>query len=137
MSTAASAPPLPRPPFAWGQFLALTAGAAVVFALLRLIPTGSDLNHMDFRVEGKGAIEFCDPANPQFIPVVAVKSPVVRLTVELKPLTAAVRSDSPGSKVTELADRLTEALSKVQAPFTLLAFNCATVTVSDVNSSNL
>lgn len=79
MSTAASAPPLPRPPFAWGQFLALTAGAALVFALLRLIPTGSDLNHMDFRVDAKGgqAIEFCDPLNPQFIPVVAVKSPVV------------------------------------------------------------
>ena len=79
MSTAASVPPLDRPPFAWGQFLALTAGAAVVFALLRLIPTGSDLNHMDFRVDPKGgqAIEFCDPLNPQFIPVVAVKSPVV------------------------------------------------------------
>ncbi|MFM9090573.1 MAG: hypothetical protein ACKOUK_02380, partial [Verrucomicrobiota bacterium] len=79
MSTAASVPPLARPPFAWGQFLALTAGAAVVFALLRLIPTGSDLNHMAFRVEAKGgqAIEFCDPLNPQFIPVVAVKSPVV------------------------------------------------------------
>jgi hypothetical protein len=28
-------------------------------------------------VEGKGAIEFCDPANPQFIPVVAARSPVV------------------------------------------------------------
>ena len=67
----------------------------------------------------------------------AVKSPVVRLTVELKPLTAAVRFDSLGSRVTESADRLTKALSKFQAPFTLLAFNSDTVTVSDVNSSNL
>jgi hypothetical protein len=31
---------------------------------------------MDFRVAEKGAIEFCDPNSPQFIPVVAVKSPV-------------------------------------------------------------
>jgi hypothetical protein len=87
MSTAASVPPLPRPPFAWGQFLALTAGAAVVFALLRLIPTGSDLNHMDFRVDAKGgqAIEFCDPLNPQFIPVVAVKSPVLMGVVPAAP----------------------------------------------------
>jgi len=87
MSTAASVPPLSRPPFAWGQFLALTAGAAVVFALLRLIPTGTDLNHMDFRVDAKGgqAIEFCDPLNPQFIPVVAVKSPVLMEVVPAAP----------------------------------------------------
>lgn len=55
----------------------ITAVAVALFVLLRLLPTGSNVNHMDFRVEGKGAIEFCDPANPQFIPVVAVKSPVV------------------------------------------------------------
>ena len=55
----------------------------------------------------------------------------------LKSWIAAVRFDSLGSRVTESADRLTKALSKVQAPFTLLAFNCDTVTVSDVNSSNL
>jgi hypothetical protein len=44
---------------------------------VRSLPVGSSLNHMDFRMEGKGALEFCDPANPQFIPVVAVRSPVV------------------------------------------------------------
>jgi hypothetical protein len=32
---------------------------------------------MDFRVDAKNSIEFCDPLNPQFIPVVAVVSPVV------------------------------------------------------------
>ncbi len=35
---------------------------------------------MDFRVQGGNVIEFCDPANPQFLPVVAVRSPVT-LTV--------------------------------------------------------
>ena len=99
MSTAASAPPLSRPPFAWGQFFALTAGAAAVFALLRLIPTGSDLNHMDFRVDAKGgqAIEFCDPLNPQFIPVVAVKSPVV---MEVAPAVPPVAGRAVAAVVT-------------------------------------
>lgn len=58
--------------------IALITGAAIVlFILVRLLPVGSSVNHMDFRMEGRGAIEFCDPANPQFIPVVAVRSPVV------------------------------------------------------------
>jgi hypothetical protein len=42
----------------------------------RLLPIGTNLNHMDFRVAEGNAIEFCDPANPQFIPVIAVRSPV-------------------------------------------------------------
>lgn len=54
----------------------ITAGALALYLAVRLLPTGTNLNHMDFRVTEKGAIEFCDPANPQFIPVVAVKSPV-------------------------------------------------------------
>jgi hypothetical protein len=59
------------------QFLVITAVAVALYVFVRLLPTGSNLNHMDFRMEGKGALEFCDPANPQFIPVVAVRSPVV------------------------------------------------------------
>lgn len=54
----------------------ITVAALGLYLGVRLLPTGSNLNHMDFRVTEKGAIEFCDPANPQFIPVVAVKSPV-------------------------------------------------------------
>ncbi len=54
----------------------ITLSALALFVIVRLLPTGTNLNHMDFRVEGKGAIEFCDPANPQFIPVVAARSPV-------------------------------------------------------------
>lgn len=54
----------------------ITAVAAGLYLLMRWLPTGTNLSHMDFRVAEKGAIEFCDPANPQFIPVVAAKSPV-------------------------------------------------------------
>lgn len=64
----------------------ITAGALALYLGVRLLPAGSNLNHMDFRVDEKGAIEFCDPANPQFIPVVAVKSPVaVTLRAESPP----------------------------------------------------
>jgi hypothetical protein len=59
------------------QIAVITAVAVVLYVVVRLLPTGSNVNHMDFRMEGKGALEFCDPANPQFIPVVAVRSPVV------------------------------------------------------------
>jgi hypothetical protein len=41
---------------------------------------------MDFRVQGGNVIEFCDPANPQFLPVVSVRSPV---TLAVVPLGAA------------------------------------------------
>ena len=58
------------------QLAAITAGAIAVFVGMRFLPTGTNLNHLDFRVTGQNAIEFCDPANPQFIPVVAVRSPV-------------------------------------------------------------
>ena len=56
----------------------ISAGALAVFVGLRLLPTGTNLSHMDFRVEARdtNAIEFCDPLNPQFIPVVAARSPV-------------------------------------------------------------
>ncbi len=59
----------------------ITGAALALYVVVRLLPTGSNVNHMDFRMEGKGTLEFCDPANPQFIPVVAVRSPVV-MTLE-------------------------------------------------------
>lgn len=60
------------------QLLAITVGAIAIFFGLRLLPTGTNLSHMDFRVDPKAGnvIEFCDPLNPQFIPVVAARSPV-------------------------------------------------------------
>ncbi|HWA26177.1 MAG TPA: hypothetical protein VG734_10980 [Lacunisphaera sp.] len=69
----------------------ITAVALVLYVGIRLLPTGSNVNHMDFRMEGKGMLEFCDPANPQFIPVVAVRSPVV---MQLEPASAPAR-DKP------------------------------------------
>jgi hypothetical protein len=77
----------------------ITVVAVALFVGFRLLPTGTNLSHMDFRVSGGNSIEFCDPANPQFLPVVNVRSPVmmtlqpaaapvagavVRLTVALK-----------------------------------------------------
>ncbi len=59
------------------QIILITAAAVALYVGVRLLPVGSNVNHMDFRLEGKGAIEFCDPANPQFIPVVSARSPVV------------------------------------------------------------
>ena len=54
----------------------ITLGALALFMTIRLLPTGTNLSHMDFRVDARNSIEFCDPANPQFVPVVAVPSPV-------------------------------------------------------------
>ena len=59
------------------QVIGLTVGALVVFAVFRLLPTGTNLNHGDFRLEGGNVLEFCDPAAPQFLPVTTVRSPIV------------------------------------------------------------
>ena len=72
---------IPEPKAVFGtrqnrQIAWITAVAVAVFIGMRFLPTGTNLNHMDFRVSGQNAIEFCDPSNPQFIPVVSVKSPV-------------------------------------------------------------
>ncbi|MBA3848633.1 MAG: hypothetical protein C0502_01395 [Opitutus sp.] len=68
------AAPLTRPQ--WRAVGLITAVALALFLLMRWLPVGSNLNHMDFRVAEKGAIEFCDPNSPQFIPVISAKSPV-------------------------------------------------------------
>jgi hypothetical protein len=72
------------------QFWLITAGALAVFTGLRLLPTGTNLSHMDFRVDPRAgnAIEFCDPLNPQFIPVVAARSPVTMTVVTAEPAVA-------------------------------------------------
>jgi hypothetical protein len=68
-----------QPTFTRAQLRAaaiITVAALGLYFFMRWLPVGSDLNHMDFRVAEKGAIEFCDPNSPQFIPVIAAKSPV-------------------------------------------------------------
>jgi hypothetical protein len=61
----------------WRQVVLITVGAVALYAGFRVLPTGSNLNHIDFRTGGSpGSLEMCDPSNPQFIPVMAVRSPV-------------------------------------------------------------
>jgi len=67
------------------QVILITVVALALYVVVRLLPAGPSVNHMDFRVEGKGGLEFCDPANPQFIPVVAVRSPVVMTLESARP----------------------------------------------------
>lgn len=82
----ATAQPLDRR--ARRQVVFITVGALALFVIFRVMPTGTNLSHMDFRANeaGKSSIEFCDPLNPQFIPVVAVASPV---TMTLTPASGA------------------------------------------------
>jgi len=106
------APRLGLSPAQLRSCLLITAAAVAVFAFMRWIPTGTNLNHMDFRVEGKGALELCDPSNPAFIPVVAVRSPVQ----------LALRSAEPPAlgRETEFTLRLGTASGKPIAPEDLL-----------------
>ncbi len=64
-------------PHSWRQMIIISVVAVALFVGVRSLPVGSHLSHMDFRMAGKGVLDFCDPANPQFIPVVQVRSPVV------------------------------------------------------------
>ncbi|MEI6861794.1 MAG: hypothetical protein WCL04_06025 [Verrucomicrobiota bacterium] len=68
----------------WRQVALLTLGALALYLTLRALPTGTNLHQLDFTVTGTGALELCDPANPQFVPVVAARSPVT-LTVTPQP----------------------------------------------------
>jgi hypothetical protein len=72
------------------QLFFITIGAIAIFVGLRLLPTGTNLSHMDFRVDPKAGnvIEFCDPLNPQFIPVVAARSPVTMSIATAEPASA-------------------------------------------------
>jgi hypothetical protein len=60
----------------WRSVAWITGAAVALYIGFRLLPTGTNLHHMDFQVSGANALEMCDPANPQFIPVVAARSPV-------------------------------------------------------------
>jgi hypothetical protein len=75
-------------PAQWKGVAWISAAAAALFVTVRLLPTGTNLSHMDFRVQGGNVIEFCDPANPQFLPVVAVKSPVTLSVATAVPASA-------------------------------------------------
>ena len=70
----------------WRKTGLLTLGAIALFVVIRWLPTGTNLSHMDFRAQGKNVIEFCDPLNPQFLPVVTMRSPVTMIvTTDVAP----------------------------------------------------
>lgn len=81
----------------WRSVSWITFSALVLYAGFRVLPTGTNLHHMDFQVQGANALEMCDPANPQFIPVVAVRSPV---KVELKASDGATPSAGTETRFT-------------------------------------
>jgi len=85
-----------RNPLSWSQMAIITLAAAAIYAGLRMLPTGTSLSHMDFRATGENVIEFCDPLNPQFISVVAARSPV---TMAVAPDPAAVGMVEAGREV--------------------------------------
>src|SRR4029077_16175393 len=72
-----------RAPINWAQLAWITLAAIAIFAVMRALPTGTNLSHMDFRATGANTIEFCDPLNPQFISVVAARSPVTMVVSAL------------------------------------------------------
>ena len=72
------------------QIALLTAGALALYLFLRWLPTGTNLQHADFRASGGvgSSLEFCDPSNPQFLPVVSMRSPVETRLATTKPAIA-------------------------------------------------
>lgn len=69
-----------------GQIALITAGAVALYIGFRLLPTGTNLHSQDFDTRGKGMVELCDPANPQFVTVTTARSPV----------TMTLRGEQPG-----------------------------------------
>lgn len=73
----------------WWRVVRISIIAIVLYVVFRVLPTGTNLSHMDFRVEGENTLEMCDPANPQFLPVVNVRSPVrLQLQTEVEAVAA-------------------------------------------------
>jgi len=93
------------------QIFALTAAAILVFAFFRWLPTGTNLSHGDFRLEGDNVLEFCDPAAPQFLPVTTARSPV-----ELAVMPNSIQSGAP----TDFTFTLTTSSGKLITPVDLL-----------------
>ena len=60
----------------WRQIVLITGVAVLLYVGFRALPTGTNLHSVDFNAPGQGMVDYCDPANPQFIPVAKVRSPV-------------------------------------------------------------
>jgi hypothetical protein len=98
------------------QVVTYTGVAVLLFWAARFIPTGTALHTSDFQVAGapgERVLEVCDPSNPQFLPVVAVRSPVsLTLVPPARPLVAG--------EPARLTARLATAAGKPLAPVDLL-----------------
>lgn len=98
------------------QVVTYTGVAVLLFWAARFIPTGTALHTSDFQVAGapgERVLEVCDPSNPQFLPVVAVRSPVsLTLAPPARPLVAG--------EPARLTARLATAAGKPLAPVDLL-----------------
>ena len=101
-----------RPAVRWRQVVILTAGALALYGAFRALPTGTNLHSNDFNLQGKGMVELCDPANPQFVAVTTARSPV-SLTLRENPPAAT------GSE-TRLSLALSTATGKPVGPADLL-----------------
>lgn len=110
--TTENKPAVPLTPAQRRHILLISLLAVALYAGLRSLPTGTNLHSQDFSVSGKGALEMCDPANPQFIPVVAVRSPV----------TMTLRGDTPSAagRATHFTLTLQTSTGKPIAPVDLL-----------------
>ena len=97
------------------QFVWITLAAVSLYVFFRFLPTGTDLNHMDFRVTGKNAIEMCDPSNPQFISVIAATSPVA--------LTLKTAAAPTAGREVQVTVRMTTANNKLIAPEDLVVMH--------------
>lgn len=98
----------------WRGAAWITLAAVALYVGFRVLPTGTNLHHMDFQVSGANALEMCDPSNPQFIPVVAARSPV-RLELRAADGAAAVVG-----RESEFVLTLTTSAGKAIAPVDLV-----------------
>lgn len=99
----------------WRQFVWITLAAISLYIFFRFLPTGTDLNHMDFRSTGKNTIELCDPSNPQFISVIAATSPVA--------LTLKTAAAPTAGREVQVTLRMTTANNKPIAPEDLVVMH--------------
>jgi len=74
------------------QVIGLTLAAAAAVLLVHLFPGISGLVPSDFVAGGPNALEFCDPTNPRFLPVVARTSPVSLTLTTPRPARAGTES---------------------------------------------
>jgi hypothetical protein len=100
----------------WRGAVWITLAAVALYVGFRVLPTGTSLHHMDFQVSGVGALEMCDPSNPQFIPVVAARSPV---RLELRTADGAAAAAAVGRE-SNFVLTLTTSAGKPIAPVDLV-----------------